>query len=875
MNNAKDIIEQPSEPCREDEVRRSESAIELDVGSYWRVTGNDVEGFEKGEVVLLAQIEEVDGKVHSIGVIEHPSKWRGEKDYSTYLMLIDEFISNFAPEHDGLTVRAQELNERRDAVDAMQGSLKRAEDGAAGLLTGPESQQAIAVLVGSATELERHAEYLATRAAEVEKAVSAMMPFVRERALIASLRAEAVKKRIDRIEESIKTIGLYTGADVDVVTLTEGAPGDPDAQIHIMQRLLYMDEESFLHAAEGGADFNDLDEFGQQLASDEKVRSKILPFERCVVAMQFRRREKRYTDDGLTNILLNANNHRAFLLIRNGMNIHAVFSSLEHLHRLYPRQDEFEKPFQGFDGRRITVNDLRYVRARADVDRLTLYYKRILVLLWGLYDRTDVIGALGTGEHLNLLDMKVQRDWFRFVSDDENVIGEGRDEFYDWVRKHNALVQSGSRVLCLWDELIEQSNAPGCFSRHIYHKPTRCYMPDERWSVKIANRDHEEFYVKTEVEGWAPDGRSNRAFNARVEIDPRQYGEMSFLCLDAVEATDIDYYLNNRETRQRYIEYAKALLAAKAVVARDLEEEKPAREAIENALKDGGIELSVRETKLVGELIRQWRARNRGASLPQVNSIAYRAAYEEILDWAWIATNQRRDRYRELAAALAGEGDVLEAYVSGRNRIACLIQGPTAELDERMGEHLFVKRALVTEMKTKMRVDRVEWILPTATRPEKIPIVGAPGRAGSFGNGRIYMPVTTCQRILNIVKRDWDRAAADLKGVLECGLPIAMYRESSYNRIEVLWVVLSGGKVVLRVTDWMLLVQEERKSEWDWSAMGYWQQRMSLTKVVNQLKRGKKGIGIRKKKQTYEVAFAISREFAAELDRALAQVTAV
>ena len=400
-------------------------------------------------------------------------------------------------------------------------------------------------------------------------------------------------------------------------------------------------------------------------------------------------------------------------------------------------------------------------------------------------------------------------------------------------------------------------------------------MPDERWSVKIVNRDHEDFYVKTEVEGWAPDGRSNRAFNARVEIDPRQYGEMSFLCLDAVEATDIDYYLNNRETRQRYIEYAKALLAAKAVVARDLEKEKPAREAIENALKDGGIELSVRETKLVGELIRQWRARNRGASLPQVNSVAYRAAYEEILDWAWMATNQRRDRYRELAAALAGEGDVLEAYVRGRNRIACLIQSATAGLDERMGEHLFVKRALGTEMKTKMRVDRVEWTLPTATRPEEIPIVGAPGRADSFGNGRIYLPVTTCQRILSVVKRDWDRAAADLNEVLECGLPIAMYRESSYNRIEVLWVVLSGGKVVLRVTDWMLLLQEERKSEWDWSAMGYWKQRMSLTKVVNQLKRGRKGVGIRKKKQTYEVVFAISREFAGELDRALAQVTAV
>ena len=63
--------------------------------------------------------------------------------------------------------------------------------------------------------------------------------------------------------------------------------------------------------------------------------------------------------------------------------------------------------------------------------------------------------------HLNLLSLDVQQECFRFVTDDESLLGDPRPPFRDWVESHNTRVQSGSRVLCRWRSLIDRSTASG------------------------------------------------------------------------------------------------------------------------------------------------------------------------------------------------------------------------------------------------------------------------------------------------------------------------------------------------------------------------------------------------------------------------------
>ncbi len=41
------------------------------------------------------------------------------------------------------------------------------------------------------------------------------------------------------------------------------------------------------------------------------------------------------------------------------------------------------------------------------------------------------------------------------------------------------------------------------------------------------------------VQGWAPWGREERCFNAHVRIDPGAVSNLPYLCLDAVDPTDI------------------------------------------------------------------------------------------------------------------------------------------------------------------------------------------------------------------------------------------------------------------------------------------------------------------------------------------------
>ena len=278
-------------------------------------------------------------------------------------------------------------------------------------------------------------------------------------------------------------------------------------------------------------------------------------------------------------------NRKAFLMIRNGGNVHAVYSGIKYMHRLFPTSDEFEKPFVGYQGDTITPRDLRYPKSKSEADALALYYRRVLVLLAGLNDRgTKVLGGF-PGGYVNLLRLESQSRVFKFVFDDEKTLADGRPAFADWVKYHNDRIDSGDTIACYWPMLLSYGNAPGCWSRHWNDEHrVRYFEPEEAVGYRRAYRQKDRHYVKVEVSGRSWSARyweDDREFTAKVML-PEPTGakgwwidDFTYLRIKEVESADIDYYIDNREARKHYLKLIPGLVKIQRLLLERKEEEPP------------------------------------------------------------------------------------------------------------------------------------------------------------------------------------------------------------------------------------------------------------------------------------------------------------
>jgi hypothetical protein len=149
------------------------------------------------------------------------------------------------------------------------------------------------------------------------------------------------------IEQKIHTVELYAGLQEDLVQVCKGDPAPVETKVHIMQRRCYMDEECLARYEAGGMDFENVGEFDKWLSRDENM-TRILPHERCIVAMRIRRHDKQYggEKDTLSNFIrfsfYNRYNKSTFLYIRNGRQLWRMSTSIEFDHSLFPRREDVD-----------------------------------------------------------------------------------------------------------------------------------------------------------------------------------------------------------------------------------------------------------------------------------------------------------------------------------------------------------------------------------------------------------------------------------------------------------------------------------------------------------------------------------------------------
>jgi hypothetical protein len=181
---------------------------------------------------------------------------------------------------------------------------------------------------------------------EVEEAHENLVVWMKAQTLPMQGAVEGMKDCIAEIEGRVFNVSLYAGLSEEVVQITKGAPAQFTDRLHILQRLLYMDEEALLNYRHGGMKFKHLEAFDAWLAKPENL-NRALPFQRSLVAFRVRRNKKDFEWDGtIEQIIFNLDKEGldklTFLYIRNGERLYRLNCDLEFGDLIFPGKDELD-----------------------------------------------------------------------------------------------------------------------------------------------------------------------------------------------------------------------------------------------------------------------------------------------------------------------------------------------------------------------------------------------------------------------------------------------------------------------------------------------------------------------------------------------------
>ncbi|WP_219096130.1 hypothetical protein [Pseudomonas sp. UMAB-40] len=480
-------------------------------------------GVDAGVVLLVKNLRHDDVGLHTVIMAAHPL-WDSQSDIR---FLAAEFYELFERCFDAEAVRLKE----RQVLELELGRLQQE------IIAGPPPSEIPALLApptnqGSPTvgamvqhvkslgdlkvqtqsvieTAKRHTDFIQLKTKDIAKATGLLVRFYGEHASASLASVSDVMDYAEHLKKGVASMGLYTGEGVEINTWVRGESAPADEPIWLFQDLMFLEEEFLIQLNDAGMDVNSMPAFIATLKTDKALRDRILPYPRTVVLARIRRRGAVYnTESGMgaayENMIANQPNLTSFLLIRNGENIHQVWSELatDTASRLFPSSDDADKIFAGIDGKDISVDDLKYTDKLAQHDAFALFYKRLLILLWGLNDNHQLFGEFyDPATSRGFFDLGFQTKHFRFVHEDEVKLGTQRPPYDVWFKSMNAHLQSGSRVLVYLPGNWNQDQVGGAFTM---------YGPDrdqayERFTwagpqsqLLIAKRQGDRYYVEVQ-----------------------------------------------------------------------------------------------------------------------------------------------------------------------------------------------------------------------------------------------------------------------------------------------------------------------------------------------------------------------------------------
>lgn len=671
----------------------------LEPGYYWTALKDGGQNAPKGETLLLMDVTEFDGKVHSVTLRIHP---RLQRMNSTFDMLVEEFLDVFMPNPDGEKVRDAEQQAVITRVAEMQTELartssdqhlllaavkddvetglaalerervaegKREQEATAektrniakthrraarrsaakgnpltvkkvsvatdvgGLIDGGINEQGVAELrdlAGRQAVVARaQANWLTTQTKAIAQTLESLTPYIHERSAVAIARTSGAVKMVERIKKGIESLDLYTGRGVEVYDLKTGADAPTSEPLTVIQGKRYAEEEFAVWAdVTADFDFQNKEQFFTALSTDDGLLNQVLPTKRCVVSMAMTRRSRQYGDP-IASVLYNMQNALVFLLVRNGDNVHVVYSSSpshEGAARLFPSKNEMDRPFVGIDGKRLALRDVEFGQAAKNFDNMALVYKRFLILLCGLDHRLKLFGDFYPPERqMQFMEVSFQESYFRFLADDDGdrLIGDSLPRLEAWWQEKNRMLQSGSRVFLLNSSGI--TNAAPEIKRRNFLRPTEGQFQSPFVVVKESGE------LAVCLQARDPYGNRGPVENVNCFLkvgDNDAHEEAWWLCIDDVCAEEVSRFRHSRINRSMGVSYLRLFRRLEDYLGREAEAERDARAYLLDAAAEFGGLTREQARAGLGNAVRNWRAARRGAPLPTIDD---KAALNEVL----------------------------------------------------------------------------------------------------------------------------------------------------------------------------------------------------------------------------------------------------
>jgi hypothetical protein len=694
-------------------------------------------------------------------------------NYDEHRFLVDDFLSKFEFEPDGEAVREQELLtvqgqikdaevELRDfsakpekvALIVDEGLRKAAEKEAAkdgpklpaltdaahaqiaGVATGSLSNALVGGMSEAKIEVMRAAvgrehqiatiksNWISEQTKKISGIIQKTTPFYSEKAAAALAQTNDVVKYAEKLQKGIASLDLYVGKNVEVLTIREGKSAPDGMPLTIAQRKLCVDEElAVILDVDQWFDFSQLPKFYNALRENDALVEQIFPSERSILVMATTRRFIDY-GDGATNAVYNFENKRVFLMVRDGWNIHLVDSPItSHLgaSRLFPSLKEADGIFKGWDGRDIGIGDLAFTDKLATHEAHALHYKRFLILMAGLDHRLKLFGNFyDEREAFEFISQEFQERNFVFLRNDEiagPMIGTPRPPLREWMKEKNSYLQSGSRLIALWGEIMTAETSPACFDSGGYHgKPWRRYVPVDPYSQAVVSQSGKDLFIDTLVHGETASFKEKQ-FNAKVNMtlvrkDERYSSTYGYLCLDAVSPEELDFYIHDRTTRVNHLGYMRLFKLALKAVSAERKQEEAMRSMMRNAIIEGKVAEEERVESIVDEAVIAWRAANRGKALPKPTGTMPPPQWKALLDIMYHVANGAEESVEQVEAQVRGEGyEPLRIAVAGDGRIVAYAAPKADERDDRFEPHIWVHRIVFGAVKGKLTEKSRKWAL--------------------------------------------------------------------------------------------------------------------------------------------------------------------
>jgi len=716
-------------------------------GSYWllrkdckgrhddRMSANTM---KKGTLLMLAKVELADGEPHVYTFAKNPGLARN--DACETRVHADDFYTWFEPAPDGEAMRAKELLDVLNQMETTKNLMMQPPPDAAlsGILSHDPAPaigvpgQALATTGGvlamtrRAASLKEDAEktsaWIQTHSATLLLQAGLLANFHQERAQAALARVHSQLEGVAGLLRTVDNLRIYTGDDIEVIQLRDGAPAAPDEKLTIYQDVLSLDEETLSLLDAGGLDHTRTGALMDALA-DPVLLKRLIPAQRGIVLVRFRSTYKEFVKVSLDetshqqhsahryNAELSEESQRKRLLVRDGDRLWLIDANhvLAGIKQLMPSAGEqasyFEQRSAGSrePPKRITRDDLAYAKAqRAQLGALDAYGKT-LILLWGLHDRIDLFEAAQIPKFSSWLDPGFQNEYLHLVSLD-TLLGLQRPSFSAWQNEQNAYLTAGAWCAVDLRRCFNHERAPGAFSNGRYDGRQTLYeaiykpdLPEGRGAVHVdrVQSDKEGLFIEVPCRyaGYR-ENVSRATAKIRLYVLRRACGTVrpviaeGVLTLDRARSADLSYYLESRVQRRSYAEYITIFRRARVWTAERDAAEQPIRDELRAAVAAAQIPHDPDQLDAhLTDALAVARTARRDRSVPERGSAGFKAYLKAALAALHAALSDQGTRIASIEAWTAANGRTpLRLALTGRDAWKLYLVPSDADHDARLGE---------------------------------------------------------------------------------------------------------------------------------------------------------------------------------------------